>query len=110
MTLVHTYLPARETKTGGSTSNYVTEARRKMPIADRQVPTPITAQFEFEALKALPCGCVASLHRTLDPGLSVVSLEAKGTYCGLMDHVMGRTTAVPARLTDEFDQDLESDY
>ena len=86
-----------------------------MPIADRQLPTPITAQFEFEAfeaLKALPCGCVASVHRTLDPGLSVVSLEAKGTYCGLMDHVMGRTTAVPARLTDEFDLDLdlESDY
>jgi len=81
-----------------------------MPIADRQLPTPITAQFEFEALKALPCGCVASVHRTLDPGLSVVSLEAKGTYCGLMDHVMGRTTAVPARLTDEFDLELESDY
>jgi hypothetical protein len=40
----------------------------------------ITAQFEFEAFKALPCGCVAALHRTIDPGLSVVSLEAKGTY------------------------------
>jgi hypothetical protein len=57
---------------------------------------PNTAQFEFEAFKALPCGCVAAVHRTIDPGLSVVSLEAKGTYCGLMDHVMGRAAAVPA--------------
>ena len=81
-----------------------------MPIADRQLSTPVTGQFEFEALKALPCGCVASVHRTMDPGFSVVSLEAKGTYCGLMDHVMGHTTAVPFRLSDEFDLDLESDY
>ena len=63
---------------------------------------PITAQFEFEAFKALPCGCVAAFHRTLDPGLSVVSLEAKGTYCELMEHVMGRSTAVPASVTTQF--------
>lgn len=62
---------------------------------------PITTHFEFEAFKPLPCGCVAAVHRTLDPGLSVVSLEAKGTYCALMDHVMGRTTAVPAAVTHE---------
>ena len=60
-----------------------------------------TAQFEFEAFKALPCGCVAAVHRTLDPGLAVVSLEAKGTYCGLMEHVMGRSTAVPSAITGE---------
>ena len=60
-----------------------------------------TAQFEFEAFKALPCGCVAAVHRTLDPGLAVVSLEAKGTYCGLMEHVMGRSTAVPSAVTSE---------
>jgi hypothetical protein len=59
---------------------------------------PNTAQFEFEAFKALPCGCVAAVHRTIDPGLSVVSLEAKGTYCGLMDHVMGRAAAMPAAV------------
>jgi hypothetical protein len=62
---------------------------------------PITAQFEFEAFKSLPCGCVAAVHRTLDPSLSVVSLEAKGAYCGWMQHVMGRTTAVPSTVTEE---------
>lgn len=62
---------------------------------------PNTAQFEFEAFKSLPCGCVAALHRTIDPGLSVVSLEAKGTYCGLLDHVIGRSTAVPSAVTSE---------
>jgi hypothetical protein len=72
-----------------------------MPIAHRQSHSPVTAQFEFEAFKALPCGCVAAVHRTLDPGLSVVSLEAKGEYCGLMDHVMGRSTAVPSSVTSE---------
>jgi hypothetical protein len=70
-----------------------------MPIAARQ--SPVAAQFEFEAFKPLPCGCVAALHRTLDPGLSVVSLEAKGAYCGLTDHVMGRAAAVPSAVTSE---------
>jgi hypothetical protein len=64
---------------------------------------PITEQFEFEAFKALPCGCVAAVHRTLDPGLSVVSLEAKGTYCGLLQHVMGRAAAVPAAVASEIE-------
>ena len=72
-----------------------------MPNAHRHSDAPLSAQFEFEAFKALPCGCVAAVHRTLDPGLSVVSLEAKGTYCGLMDHVMGRATAVPSAVTSE---------
>ena len=81
-----------------------------MPHAHGVSHAPITAQFEFEAFKALPCGCVAAVHRTLDPGLSVVSLEAKGTYCGLIDHVMGRATAVPSAVTEEmtsadFDED-----
>jgi len=74
-----------------------------LPIAHRQSHAPITAHFEFEAFKALPCGCVAAVHRTLDPGLSVVSLEAKGTYCGVMDHVMGRATAVPSAVTSEIE-------
>ena len=62
---------------------------------------PITAHFEFEAFKPLPCGCVAAVHRTLDPDLSVISLEAKGTYCGLLEHVLGRATAVPSAVTGE---------
>ena len=72
-----------------------------MPNAARQTSTPITAHFEFEAFKPLPCGCVAAFHRTLDPGLSVVSLEAKGIYCELTDHVIGRATAVPSAVTSE---------
>ena len=71
---------------------------------------PNTTQFQFEAFKALPCGCVAAFHRTLDPGLSVVSLEAKGTYCGLLEHVMGRATAVPSTVTSEIGfAELEED-
>jgi hypothetical protein len=67
-----------------------------MPVTARRSPLPITAQFEFEAFKPLPCGCVAALHRTLDPGLSVVSLEAKGPYCGEETHRAGRVSAVPS--------------
>ena len=71
---------------------------------------PVTSQFEFEAFKPLPCGCVAAMHRTLDPGLSIVSLEAKGTYCSLMEHVMGRVTAVPSTIASEIEFDeLEED-
>jgi hypothetical protein len=81
-----------------------------MPVAARQSRAPITAQFEFEAFKSLPCGCVAAVHRTLDPGLNVVSLEAKGIYCGLMEHVVGRATAVPSAVTTEIGfTDLEEE-
>lgn len=61
----------------------------------------ITDQFEFAAFKPLPCGCVAALHRTLDPGLSVVCLEAKGPYCGEEAHMLGRVSAVPSAVTSE---------
>ena len=60
-----------------------------------------TPQFEFEAFKPLPCGCVAAVQRTLDPGLSVVSLEAKGAYCAVTGHIIGRATAVPSSVTSE---------
>ena len=81
-----------------------------MPLAARDSRAPMTAQFEFEAFKPLPCGCVAAVHRTLDPGLSIVSLEAKGTYCGLTEHMMGRVTAVPSDITSEIGfPELEED-
>ena len=80
-----------------------------MPNAARRSSAPVAAHFAFEAFKPLPCGCVAAVHRTLDPGLSVVSLEAKGAYCGLMDHVMGRATAVPSSLAGEIAVDLDED-
>jgi len=75
-----------------------------------QTAAAITAQFEFEAFKPLPCGCVAAMHRTLDPGLNVVSLEAKGVYCSEHRHVVGRVTAVPAAVTEEIGfEDLDED-
>jgi hypothetical protein len=72
--------------------------------------TALTVPFEFQAFKPLPCGCVAAMHRTLDPGLNVVSLEAKGTYCAEHRHVVGRVTAVPSAVTmdigfDDLDED-----
>jgi hypothetical protein len=69
----------------------------------RSSQSPLLANFEFEAFKALTCGCVAAVHRTLDPSLAVVSLEAKGSYCGLMEHVVGRATAVPSAVTDRIE-------
>ena len=81
-----------------------------MPVAARQSRAPVTAQFEFEAFKPLPCGCVAAVHRTLDPGLNVVSLEAKGTYCDVEEHMAGRATAVPSAVTSDIGfPELEED-
>lgn len=69
-----------------------------MPSTARPSRAPVTAHFEFEAFKPLPCGCVAAVHRMLDPELLVVSLEAKGTYCDVPDHVAGRVSAVPSGM------------
>lgn len=95
------------TKPGGYESKWVED---QLPVAAREVHSPITAQFEFEAFKPLPCGCVAAMHRTLDPGLCVVSLEAKGPYCAEDSHVVGRVSAVPSAVTSEIGfPELEED-
>jgi hypothetical protein len=81
-----------------------------MPAAARQTDAPVTAQLAFEAFKPLPCVCVAAMHRTLDPGLCVVSLEAKGPYCSETAHVAGRLTAIPSAVTGEIEfPDLQED-
>jgi hypothetical protein len=81
-----------------------------MPAQARQSDTPVTAQLAFEAFKPLPCGCVAAMHRTLDPGLCVVSLEAKGPYCPETAHVAGRLAAIPSDVTSEIEfPDLSED-
>ena len=81
-----------------------------MPAAARHARPPSTAQLEFEAFKPLPCGCVAAVHRTLDPGLCVVSLEAKGTYCSETSHIVGRLAAIPSVVTSEIEfPDLRED-
>lgn len=76
-----------------------------MPSAARQSRTPATAQLEFDMLKPLPCGCVAAMYRTLDPGLCVVALEAKGPYCPMSDHTVGSVVAVPATAKTDFAED-----
>jgi hypothetical protein len=81
-----------------------------MPAAARQAHAPITAQLAFEAFKPLPCGCVAAMHRTIDPALCVVSLEAKGPYCSETAHAVGRLTAIPSAVTSEIEfPDLRED-
>ena len=74
----------------------------------RQTRTPQTAQLEFDLFKPLPCGCVVAMYRTLDPGLCVVALEAKGPYCLVPDHVTGRVVAVPAKVKNQLVDDEES--
>lgn len=71
----------------------------------------VTPRLEFEALKPLPCGCVVAMHRTLHPDLRVVSLEAKGPYCGDTLHRTGWTSAlpVPLRTDDEGFSELARD-
>jgi hypothetical protein len=66
-----------------------------MPVAARQSQPPVAAQLAFEAFKPM--------HRTLDPGLCVVSLEAKGAYCPETAHVAGRLTAIPSAVTSEIE-------
>ena len=51
---------------------------------------PITAQFEFQAFKPLPCGCVAAAYRARPWDVAVVSLEAKGPHCILAGHNSGQ--------------------
>jgi hypothetical protein len=74
----------------------------------RQTRMPHTAQLEFDLFKPLPCGCVAAMYRTLDPGLCVVALEAKGPYCLVHDHIIGRVVAVPAKVTSDLVDDEDS--
>ena len=76
-----------------------------MTTPARQTRTPHTAQLEFDLFKPLPCGCVAAMYRTLDPGLCVVALEAKGPYCLVPDHLIGRAVAVPAGVKTELAED-----
>jgi hypothetical protein len=53
----------------------------------RARPSPV---FVFEALDALPCGCVTSAFRSAEWGVSLVSVEAKGPYCPRIQHFVGQ--------------------
>ncbi len=67
---------------------------------------PSSHAFEFHALAALPCGCVAAAYRSFLWAVSMVSLEAKGPHCVLPGHEIGRVL----ELTDLFDDDSTDDY
>lgn len=50
-------------------------------------PAPV---FEFEALTAMPCGCVTAAYRAVQWEVLLVSIEAKGPYCHRADHFLGQ--------------------
>ena len=58
------------------------------------MPTPAyatggpTAQYAFNSLHSLPCGCVAAVYR--GPWeVELVALEARGPHCLHQQHEMG---------------------
>ena len=59
------------------TTHLVTDVRRAPTV------------FELEALESLPCGCVAADYRARSMSVGVISLEAKGPHCTLVDHTAG---------------------
>jgi hypothetical protein len=52
--------------------------------SDRQ-----TAQYAFDSLRSLPCGCVTAVYRTQPWDIEVVALEARGPHCIIQQHAMG---------------------
>jgi hypothetical protein len=48
-----------------------------------------SANYAFETLHALPCGCVAAVYRTQPWDVEVVALEARGPHCVYQQHAMG---------------------
>jgi hypothetical protein len=59
------------------------------------MPTPSVmtggpfAQYAFDSLHALPCGCVAAVYRAQPWDLEVVALEARGPHCLYQQHALG---------------------
>ncbi len=53
-----------------------------------------TTLFEFRALEALPCGCVAVDYVAQTLALDVVALEVKGPHCTVGHHTNGSLLAL----------------
>ena len=53
-----------------------------------------TAQYAFDSLHALPCGCVTAVYRSQPWDVEVVALEARGPHCILHEHEMGNVFAL----------------
>jgi hypothetical protein len=52
------------------------------------------AQYALDTLHALPCGCVASVHRTRPWEVQVVTVEAQGPHCVHRHHSAGAVLGV----------------
>jgi hypothetical protein len=47
------------------------------------------AQYAFDSLHSLPCGCVTAVYRTQPWDAEVVAIEARGPHCIIQQHEMG---------------------
>ncbi len=58
------------------------------------------AQYAFDSLHALPCGCVTAVYRSLPWDVEVVALEARGPHCILQQHEGGAEFALGITASD----------
>jgi hypothetical protein len=58
--------------------------------APHVIASASTPVFEFQALAALPCGCVAAAFRADQWDVAMISLEAKGPHCLHPSHQVGQ--------------------
>lgn len=59
-----------------------------------------SAQYAFDSLHSLPCGCVAAVYRTQPWDVEVVALEARGPHCIHRQHAMGRVLGLGVSESD----------
>ena len=67
--------------------------------SDRQ-----TAQYAFDSLRSLPCGCVTAVYRTQPWDVEVVALEARGPHCLNTQHESGRVLGLAMSEPDRLDR------
>jgi hypothetical protein len=48
-----------------------------------------SAEYAFDSLHSLPCGCVAAVYRTQPWDVELVALEARGPHCIHQQHELG---------------------
>ena len=63
-------------------------------------PTRLVSRLEFEALQALPCGCVAASFRAMPWAVELVRLEAKGPHCFRLEHASGSVLSLDSDIDD----------
>jgi hypothetical protein len=58
------------------------------------------AEYAFDSLQALPCGCVTAVYRAQPWDVEVVALEARGPHCILQQHAIGTVLGLGATGSD----------